>query len=87
MSALNRVNSAHLVARDAAPVVGTYICDPEACPDAPPSLSWGRNVRLARPGHGHCWHESVARRLEWQGGPSEGAQADLSAWNSLGSRA
>lgn len=39
-----------------------------------------------RCGDGHCWHESLARRLEWQGGPSANAAADLAAWRGLGAR-
>ena len=63
----------------------TYLCDPDSCtaPPAPPSLH--RKARLARPGYGHCWHESTARRLEWSG-PSANAAADLAAWNGLGKK-
>jgi hypothetical protein len=69
---------------------GTYICDPEGCLHADPapdaSVVYMRAMRLCRDGSGHCWHESTARRLEWQGGPSANAAADLDAWNSLGHR-
>ena len=58
----------------------SYQCDPGNC----------LRVRVShqRPiyHYGQCWHETVLRRLEWQGGPSEGADADLDAWNRLGSR-
>lgn len=73
---------ANLIARNAAPVVGTYICNDHFaadCPDRPTSggsCEWGGT---------HCWHESTARRLDWQGGPSANAAADISAWNRLGS--
>jgi len=65
--------------RSATPLVGTYICEPSVCAHDP------------RTGDGkitgvHCWHESTARRLEWQGGPSANAAADLASWNDLGQR-
>lgn len=64
---------------------GTYLCDPDTCTeignDPYEPTRW---ARTGRPGHGHCWHESTRRRLEWQGGPSVGAAADLAAWNRLG---
>jgi hypothetical protein len=70
----------NLAARDAAPVVGTYICDVRQpdCPD--------RDLTNGPLLDAHCWHESTARRLAWQGGPSEGAEADLALWNRLGRR-
>ena len=34
----------------------------------------------------HCYHESTARRLEWQYGENRVNAADISAWNSLGQR-
>lgn len=65
----------------------SYHCDPDGCPHADlapePSML---EMRLSRSGHGHCWHESAARRLKWQGGPSANAPADLKAWNALGQR-
>lgn len=66
---------------------GTYICDdPLAhdCPDRP--MSAGGTWTFYGWRSATCWHESTARRLEWQGGPSANAAADLDAWNNLGQR-
>lgn len=58
----------------------TYLCDPRhaSCPDRDRSL-------ISDPAS-QCWHESLARRLDQQGGPSANAAADLAAWNRLGQR-
>ena len=82
---MNRITLANINARNAAPLVGSYICDGDVCPHAVPERSM-IHARLAVPGHGHCWHRSTARRLEWQGGPSANAAADLAAWNGLGKK-
>lgn len=76
--------------RDAAPVTGTYICDPCSCV----KLNGGH--RTVGGGSGHCWHETLRARLEWQYGAGrahlislgadETAAGDLAAWNRLGSR-
>ena len=70
----------NLASRNAAPVRGSYLCDPSApdCPD--------RDESLAPKPFTYCWHTSLQARLAWQGGPSANADADLAAWNSLGSR-
>ena len=81
-----RVRLKNIAARDVAPLVGAYICDPDSCIHA--AAAPERTMlaaRLGREGYGHCWHESAARRLKWQGGPSAVAADDLVAWNSLGS--
>lgn len=70
---------ANLIARNAAPVVGTYICND---PDRPCGAD---HFNGSHPQDRQCWHESCRRRLEWQGGPSANAAADISAWNRLGS--
>jgi len=67
-----------LAARNAAPVLGSYICNDPAR-DCGAGCSHGSN-----PADRHCWHESTSRRLEWQGGSSTAAAADLAAWNRLG---
>lgn len=70
-------------ARNAAPVIGSYVCD------APTCSVFGD--------HGdHCWHESARRRLAWQYGEAranrialgidKATQRDLTAWNRLGSQ-
>lgn len=69
----------NIAARNAAPVRGTYICGHDGSCDNP-GPGWGASADA------HCWTESTARRLAWQGGPSANAEADLAAWNSLGSR-
>jgi hypothetical protein len=74
------------IARDAAPVVGSYICDdPEAscCPDRPGSSGGAHHGWGCSP---HCWHESTRRRLEWQYGENRVDAADLAQWNGLGAR-
>lgn len=80
---------ANLTAREAAPVVGSYICDEYAagCPD---KVSATVNDRPS----GHCWHESLTRRLAWQYGEARAnrvalgidaaAELDIAAWNRLG---
>ena len=75
--------------RNAAPLVGTYICHPSVCID--PSV-----VHSGLGPHGHCWHRSTWHRLQWQHGREraeavmEGqdakSQADLAAWNRLGTK-
>lgn len=61
-------------------MAGTYICDAHAdgCPRGIPDNLGAR--------HGHCYHESTRRRLEWQYGEIRVDQADISRWNNLGSR-
>jgi hypothetical protein len=76
---MNRVTALNVACRNAAPVVGTYICDPGFCEE-------GHGDGNPRNGSCHCWHESARRRLEWQGGPSANAAADRAAWNGLGER-
>lgn len=65
-------------------MTGTYICDDYSaskCPARPFSNGGAHGGP-----NGHCWHESAARRLAQQGGPSANAAADLKAWNALGQR-
>ena len=61
-------------------MAGSYICEPYAleCPHGVADTMGAR--------HGHCWHESTRRRLEWQYGENRVNPADISAWNSLGQR-
>jgi len=78
----------NLAARNAAPWVGTYICDDHHahdCPDRPMSAG-GTWTTFYGYCPATCWHESTARRLERQGGPSANAAADLASWNVLGQR-
>ena len=77
---MNRITLANINARNAAPVVGSYICDPDSCSRV--HVSYKRPVA----GSGQCWHETLRRRLEWQGGPSANAAADLAAWDGLGKK-
>lgn len=94
---MNKAYLRHIAASHARPYVGTYVCEPKVCKfhpdyeDVPPEIErrragrrvwwWTREESLGR-----CWHESTARRIEWQGGPSKGADADLAAWNRLGTK-
>lgn len=84
---MNRTREANIKARNAAPLLGTYLCDDyyqKDCPNRPP----------AGVGAGHCWHESARRRLEWQYGEARAnrialgidsrTNQDLSAWSRLG---
>jgi hypothetical protein len=59
---------------------GTYICDAHAeeCPHGIPDSMGAR--------HGHCYHESTRRRLDWQHGENRIDHADIARWNALGSR-
>lgn len=85
----NKVKAKNIAARNAAPVVGTYICDLDVC------ILHGEPTEIGR-GGGHCWHESAWARLGWQYGEARAsrialgidpaANRDLAAWNSLGSR-
>jgi hypothetical protein len=73
------------VARNAAPVRGSYICDDygaEDCPCRPASAGGFRDAWASA----HCWHESTRRRLEWQYGENRVDQADIARWNALGTR-
>lgn len=63
--------------RSTSPLAGTYICGHDG-PCGNRGEGWGVSADA------HCWHESTARRLEWQGGPSANAAADLAAWNRIG---
>lgn len=83
MTGANRTEARRMAARSATPWVGTYLCDPDGCSQAPTTRG-----PFDPPGSGSrwCWHESTARRLEWQGGPSANAAADLAAWRRIGSR-
>lgn len=59
---------------------GTYICND-------PHHSCGAShFNGSHQDDHHCWHESTARRIAQQGGPSANAAADLAAWNALGQR-
>lgn len=75
---MNYPRPTNLAARNSAPLVGTYICGHDGSCDNP-GHGWGVSADA------HCWHKSTARRLEWQGGPSANAAADLAAWNRFGS--
>ena len=77
MSRCNRERN--IAARNAEPLVGSYVCDPAGC-----SRVHRRYPNKHVSETYHCWHDSVVRRLEWQGGPSANAAADLAAWNALG---
>ena len=81
MTGVNRTEARRMASRSATPWVGTYLCDPDVCDHAPSTRG-----PLDPPGNGSrwCWHESTARRLAQQGGPSANAAADLAAWNALG---
>ncbi len=65
-------------------MAGTYICDDYHAVDCPcrPTTVWPGRAS----GYAHCWHESVARRLEWQYGHSRVDAADIARWNALGTR-
>lgn len=83
----NRTEARRIESRNAAPWVGTYICDDyhaHACPQRPESAGGAWDFYGYRPAT--CWHESTARRLAQQGGPSANAAADLAAWKALGQR-
>lgn len=60
-----------VAARDVAPIRGTYICDDYMASDCPcrPRSSGGAH---AGP-NGHCWHDSLRRRLGWQYGAARAA--------------
>lgn len=94
--ATGKTLAANRAARNAAPVVGTYICDDHRArecpcrPDGRGSLLTGgaRPEGISRQlwGQHHCYHESTRRRLEWQHGENRVDQADIARWNALGTR-
>lgn len=69
-------------------MTSTYICDPSVCSQNPNADGNIRN------GSGHCWHESLWRRLTWQYGEGHAntivlgldrkTESDRTAWNGLG---
>jgi hypothetical protein len=63
-------------------MAGSYICD-DGTPDCPGAVPLGGNVPHD---DRHCWHQSTARRLEWQYGENRVDQDDIARWNALGSR-
>jgi hypothetical protein len=75
----------NLASRNAAPLIGTYICEPAACVALTdnPTCPWGM-----------CYHEDTHRRLSWQYGEGRAnrislgidaaTEADLAAWRELG---
>lgn len=92
---VNRVELRNIAARDAAPMIGTYICDDFAavtCPCRPRSNGGAH----AGP-NGHCYHESTRRRLAWQygearaasimAGTDDASDRDERAWERLGGEA
>lgn len=70
--------------RDAAPVIGTYICD-DGAPGCPCVAVYITGNNTPAPDR-HCWHESTRRRLEWQYGENRVDQDDIARWNALGTR-
>ena len=93
----NLVTERRIAASNARPYVGTYVCEPKVCRHHPdyehvtPEQERSRASRRVwwrtrEESLGRCWHESTERRLEWQGGPSANAAADLASWNALGQR-
>ena len=75
----------HLRSRNAAPLIGTYICEPSSCTalSGDPTCPWGM-----------CYHEDTHRRLAWLYGEDRAnrislgidpaTEADKRAWRGLG---
>ena len=82
---MNKVRERHLASRNAAPLIGSYICEPASCSalSGDPLVPWGM-----------CYHEDTHRRLTWLYGEERAnrislgidpaTEADKRAWQGLG---